>query len=363
MEEKPVILRQGVNSLEDLVRLRAEKRVWREKDIYKNQCEELFEITYPERIGTPDFKEARAAFVETRLAECKVRLAGNWVYFPWSGVLLHTVKEEEYARLRTNRNRNLITEEEQRKLADSCVGLVGLSVGSNVAAALVYGGIAKRLKLAEFDVLETTNLNRVRGRLEHIGMKKSQMVAQQLYEVDPYLQLVHYEEKMSAGNLREFFRDEPRPQVVFEIMDSFEVKLQLRAFARDYGVPVIMVTNLGDRVLMDIERYDIDKNIEYFNGRAGSVPRDILERPDVNDALKHQYAVALAGVEHIPQRALDSVAEIGKTLVGRPQLASTVALAAGFGAYCTRKIILGEPLPSRSWLVDLEKIFSEPNAL
>lgn len=360
MDNTPTIFREGSYSQEDLAHFRRETKIWREVDIFPIQLKELFEITHASILYAPDFNEQCEKFIKGNEGN---PLMGDWICFPWSGEFVHTVKEEDYTRLRTNRNRNLVTEEEQKKLLGSCVGLVGLSVGSNVGAALVYGGIANHLKLAEFDTLETTNLNRVRATISQIGMRKVDLLAQQLYEINPYLDISVFPEKMNKELLRKFMTTEPRPKVVFEIIDSFETKIHLRALAREFRIAVIMVTNLGDRVIMDVERYDLDPAIEYFNGRAGRVPCDILEKPDITDADKHKYAVDLAGVEHIPQRALESVAQIGKTLVGRPQLASTVMIAGGVSAYLTRKIILDQPLESASWIVDLDKIFNKESAI
>jgi hypothetical protein len=144
--------------------------------------------------------------------------------------------------------------------------------------------------------------------------------------------------------------------MLFEIIDSFEMKIHLRTLARQERIPLLMVTNLGDRVLIDVERYDVNPSTPYFNGRAGSVPDEILQHPDITSNDKHKYAVSLAGVEHIPERARKSVEEIGKTLCGRPQLASTVTVAAGYCAYLTRRILLGDQV-SGSWLIDLDRIF------
>lgn len=360
---KPIIFREAGNTLSDVEKFRTSKKIWKEVDVYELQLKELFEITHPSLIFSPDFELERNKFIHTGLSGKKNTLKGTWIYYPWSGVFVHCVNEPDYERLRTNRNRNLITEEEQKKLANACIGLVGLSVGSNVATTLTYGGIANHLKLAEFDTLETTNLNRVRGYLQQIGMSKIDLLSQQLYEINPFLNIYSFPKKIDRKNLESFVVGNPKPQVIFEIIDSFEMKIHLRALAREHGIAVIMVTNLGDRVLMDVERYDLDKNTEYFNGRAGKIPNDILEKPDLTAADKHKYAVELAGVKNIPQRAMNSVVEIGKTLVGRPQLASTVTIAGGIGSYLVRKIILGQTLLSCSWLIDLDKIFTKETAI
>jgi len=357
----PIILEEGSYTPQDVANLRSHYPVWEERDIYQAQLREYFEITHPELLGSPDYELQLNQYLEANLNEKEIR--GDWVYFPWSGLLVHLLAREKYFTLRTNRNRNLITEDEQQTLRESCIGIVGLSVGSNVATTLAYCGIGKVLKLAEFDTLETTNLNRIRGRVDQIGVKKIDLTAQQVYEVDPYMQILRFDEGLSKDILEEFVTGEPKPQVLFEIIDSFELKIHLRFLARKIGIPVIMVTNLGDRILMDVERYDLSRDIEFFNGRAGSVPRTMVEQPDLTTDDKHKYAVALAGISHIPPRAMESVSQIGKTLVGRPQLASTVTIAGGFGAYYAKKIILGHDLPSGSWLVDLDKLFTEKSSL
>ena len=363
MDNKPLIFIEGQFTLQDLESFRAKTNIWQETDIFELQQRELFEINNPSTIFSEDFEQQRIASIEKQNSEQDPKLRGAWIYFPWSGMFIHCVNEKDYRRLRTNRNRNLVTEAEQLKLLHCSVGLVGLSVGSNVAAALVYSGIGTTLKLAEFDILETTNLNRIRANLEQIGTSKIELLERQLYEIDPFLDIQSFPEKISKTNLDSFVNGTPRPDVIFEIIDSFEMKIHLRALARSLGIPVIMVTNLGDRLLIDVERYDLNKDTKFFNGRAGKIPEDILHKPDLTAADKHKYAVELAGVEHIPQKAMDSVSEIGKTLVGRPQLASTVAIAGGVGAYIVRKIILDHDFPSCSWLIDLDKIFTEENAL
>lgn len=362
LPSKPVILSEKTHTLADVEEFRCAYPIWREHDVYAAQLGELFEITHADLLFTEDFAAARETFVKKKLEEGKTRLAGNWIYFPWSGTFVHTLNEEDYFLVRTNRNRNLITAEEQRKLFNSTVGVIGLSVGSNVAAALAYSGIANTMKVVEFDLLETSNLNRIRARIDHIGMPKIALLAEQVYEVNPYADLHFFADGITKETLDSFVAKPPVPQLIFEIIDSFEMKIHLRQLARKERIPVIMVTNLGDSVIIDVERYDLDPATPLFNGRAGSVPEDILTNPDFTTQDKHKYAVSLAGVQNIPPRAMESVEQIGKTLVGRPQLTTTVTIAAGFCSYITRRIALGDPIAG-SWLIKFDNIFSLENTL
>lgn len=362
LPSKPIILSEKTHTLADVEAFRRVYPIWHEYDVYPAQLGELFEITNAELLFKEYFTVQREAFIQSRLEAGKNKLAGNWIYFPWSGRFVHALNEEEYFLVRTNRNRNLVTEEEQKQLFNFSVGLVGLSVGSNVATALAYSGIANTMKVAEFDTLETSNLNRIRARIDQVGMPKIALLAEQVYEVNPYADLHFFADGITKEALDSFVTNSPLPRLIFEIIDGFEMKIHLRHLARKHKIPVIMVTNLGDSVIIDVERYDLNPQTPLFNGRAGTVPEDILTNPDSTTQDKHKYAVSLAGVQNIPPRAMASVEQIGKTLVGRPQLTTTVTIAAGFCGYITRRIALGDSVAG-SWLVKFDDIFSMSTSL
>lgn len=353
-ENKPLILLEGSYTLADLTSLRNSNRIWHEKDIYEQQLQELFNILYPEMRQQSDFNKHREEFVKKRLDS--PQLVGNWVYFPWNGYLLHMLGEEEYTALRTNRNRNLITQEEQQRLLDFTVAIAGLSVGGGIAVGLACSGISKVMKLTEFDTLDTTNLNRLRAGAHNIGDPKISITAQQVYELNPYAELHLLPQALKADDLQEFFGNDPKPQVIFDEIDDFEIKIRLRLAAKEAGVPLIMLTSLGDDLLIDVERYDQDPNLEIFNGFLGKLPEEILTQP-LSEPAKIKYAMQTVGIDNIPTRALASLLEINRTLVGRPQLASTVNLGSAFASYLVRQLAFGQPLASGRTLISLNKIF------
>lgn len=344
----PRLFLEGAYQQEDIDALRRSEPVWSVHDSYEAQSKELFEITHPSLRGQQVYAEEEKQFLEQRRSAAA---RGDWVYYPWSGRLVHMVNQHEYRALRTNRNQHLITEQEQQALAGFTVGIAGLSVGSQIAVSLAYSGIADILKLAEHDSLDTTNLNRLRARLDQIGQKKITIAAEQIYEIHPTASLVLFGEGLTSETVLSFVAGDPKPKLIFEIIDNFEMKIQLRLAARTARVPVIMLANLGDQLLIDIERYDLDGGLALFNGVVGETPEEILANPDVTETDKHRYAIELVGREHVPQRALNSVRDINKTLVGRPQLMSTVTVAAGLAAYLARSIALGQEAPSGRYLV------------
>jgi len=72
--------------------------------------------------------------------------------------------------LRTARNKNFITAAEQKRYRNLKIGIMGMSVGSNVIWPLVASGGPKFLRIADADTIEISNLNRMLAPiLENVG--------------------------------------------------------------------------------------------------------------------------------------------------------------------------------------------------
>src|SRR5690606_25672346 len=111
---------------------------------------------------------------------------GVWVYYPWSHRLVHLLDEKEFVEVRTNRNQYKITPEEQALLATKKIGVIGLSVGQSIALSLAMERLFGELRLADFDVLELSNMNRIRAGAQDLGLSKVVVAAREIAEIDPY---------------------------------------------------------------------------------------------------------------------------------------------------------------------------------
>lgn len=311
------------------------------KDVLKIQLSELFEVSNPSIISDVTYTKQCEDFISKNTDRTK----GNWVYYPWSNMFLHTLNNEDLYQLRTNRNQNLITSEEQQILKDYHVGIVGLSVGSNIASNLVYQGIGKTISLADFDTLSPTNLNRVRARVDQVGQKKIDIVEQHLKEIDPYIEVCRFDNGLNTKNLESFFKQPHQLKLVFEIIDDFKMKIEIRKMAKSLQIPLVMMTNLGDTVLIDVERYDLDEKLPLFNGLLPNIS-EIEETQNISIEDEKKYSAQIVGYENIPKRALDSLSELGKTLAGRPQLMQTCSISAGLATHIAREIALGRKVES-----------------
>ena len=90
-------------------------------------------------------------------------------------------------------------------LANGCVGVAGLGgLGSNIALSLARTGVAK-LVLADFDVVEPSNLNRQQYFVRHIGMKKTDALKELIAEVNPFVEVETHDVTLDAANVAKIF--------------------------------------------------------------------------------------------------------------------------------------------------------------
>jgi len=92
-----------------------------------------------------------------------------------------------------------------RVLRQSAVGLAGAGgLGSNVAVALVRAGIGQ-LIVADFDRLETSNLNRQQYFWNQVGRVKVEALAENLRRIHPFTQITAHHVRLSRKNVARLF--------------------------------------------------------------------------------------------------------------------------------------------------------------
>lgn len=315
--------------------------------------EELFDIDFPAKKDTKDKAEIQA-YAKTKIGT-DIRQWGEWVYYPWLNELVHTPPKEHLRALRTSRNRNLITSEEQSKLYNATILVVGMSVGSNVVEALVSQGIGGKLILVDMDIVEPTNLNRIRSPYHHVGLHKVEAISRKVWEIDPYIEIIDIKDGLTEQNL-ETTLEKHKIDIVIDEMDSLRMKIILREAARSYQLPVIMAADDGDNALLDIERYDLNPDLSLFGGK---IPAEIITHIKQANLSRAEVGMMIGkyfvGVDNTPLRMFQSLAEVGKTLPSWPQLGGAAALSGICLAYLSRKIILGEKIQDGRILISLDE--------
>ena len=277
---------------------------------------------------------------------------GNWVFYPWSNVLVHLIPEEEFIEVRTSRNNYKITKEEQAKLRTKKVGIVGLSVGQSVALAIAMERSCGEIRLADFDTLELSNLNRIRAGLPDLGLEKTIIAAREIAELDPYIKLTIYRKGVDENNIDDFLTKEGKLDLVIDECDSLDIKILIRERAKGFQIPVMMETS--DRGMLDIERFDIEHERPIFHGFVGDI--DYASLRDLTNKQKVPMVLKITGVDTLSTRMKISLLEINQSLTSWPQLASAVFLGGASVGHVARKFLLGEDVKSGRYYVDLDEI-------
>jgi len=104
------------------------------------------------------------------------------------------------------------------------VGVAGLGgLGSQVAIALARTGVGT-LVLADFDVVEPSNLNRQQYFVEQLGAPKVHALAETLRRINPYVALALHEVRLTPENLPTVFSG---CRVLVEAFDRADQKAML----------------------------------------------------------------------------------------------------------------------------------------
>ncbi|GGK36603.1 ThiF family adenylyltransferase [Nocardia camponoti] len=305
----------------------------------------------------------------TSLAEARQRILGDtpawrwgtWVFYPWRGELAHVLPRTSFHRVRTDRNRGKLDQPSQERLRERRIGVIGLSVGNSAALTLAMEGVGGSFRLADFDTVGLSNLNRLRAAVTDLGASKAVLAARQMYEIDPYLEIEVCPDGVTSQSIAAFFDgvngDAPLDLLVEEC-DTVWVKLAAREFARRRGIPVLMDTN--DRGMLDVERFDIEPLRPLLHGHVGALTSaDVAQMSE-----QEQRSTLLSMVDErgLSQAMRDAIGAIGTSLSSWPQLASGVMLGGAVLTDTARRILLGEAVVSGRTYIDLDELIGAKSA-
>ncbi|HKV17681.1 MAG TPA: Rv1355c family protein [Mycobacterium sp.] len=288
-----------------------------------------------------ELSELRPAAPQAALAEPKA-----WAYYPWRRTATSVLGPIGFRAVRLNRNRNLITDDEQDRLARLTIGVVGLSVGHAVAHLLAQEGLCGRLHLADFDELELSNLNRVPASVFDLGVNKAIVTARRIAELDPYLPIEVFDRGITTQSVDPFLAG---VDVLVEECDSLDTKVLVRQSARERRIPVLMAT--GDRGTLDVERFDLEPDRQILHGLLGDL--DFAELAGLPSEDKVPYALRMMDGAQLSPRMAASLVEVGTTLATWPQVVAEVSQNAALVAEAVRRIGLGEGLASGRVRIDI----------
>lgn len=314
------------------------------------QVEELVKSRNPKTVFS---KEALTEAAKGFLSNTSWEEYGVWVYYPWSKRLVHMLDELEFLEVRTNRNRYKISPEEYNVLATKKIGVIGLSVGQSVATTIALERTCGELRIADYDILELSNLNRIRTGIHNLGLQKTVNVAREIAEFDPFLKVTCFHEGINENNISEFLLDGGKLDLLIDECDGLDIKILCRQKAKELTIPVVM--EASDRGTIDVERFDLEPSRSILHGYIDHLDISKVKNLKTNEE-KIPYLLPIAGAETISCRAKASMIEVGQTITTWPQLASAVAFGGGLTADVCRRILLDQFHESGRYFVDVEEL-------
>ena len=316
------------------------------RDPIKDIANDLFEIKHPDRMYDDlDRKE----FVEEVLG--KGDSFGNWFYFPWSNNLVRYPYKDDHFDIRTARNRNLRTYEEQKKVGSAVIASFGASVGASIVTGMVRSGIGSTYIHGDFDAISPSNLNRLEGSMADVGIPKSVKVARTISLIDPYIKQIiePYGYQPSSNSVL----DAESPDLLIDAMDNVSAKSHLRKYAATRKVPLIMATDLGKKSMIDIEMHNLD-SVRPYLGRVSLRLNEVLLSGEYSKSEELKAKSKIVGVRNLSTRMAGSVKEVGSSITGIPQLGSVVSLSEALAIESAYEVLLGKRNKSGSYSVSIE---------
>ncbi|MCF0052726.1 Rv1355c family protein [Dyadobacter sp. LJ53] len=325
-------------------------------DLFPAQMKELIKIRSPRiRLTSAEIDEKYNEWI----ADKDPDLLGSWIYYPWSNRLLHILNELDFVTLRTSRNHYKITPQEQAALSKCKIGIIGLSVGHAVAVSVATERICGTLKLADFDTIELSNLNRIKTGLHNLGINKCVVTAREIAEIDPYLEIECYPEGITDQNITAFLTEHGKLDILVDECDDLEVKISARQMAKSLQIPVVMETS--DRGMLDVERFDRESDRPILHGMLAGIPAEKLK--NIGPADRFPLVMRIIDAMNTSARGRASLLEIGQTISTWPQLASAVTLGGGVVTDVCRRILLDQFTDSGRYYVDLESLIGNKPAV
>lgn len=185
------------------------------------------------------------------------------------------------------RTRLLLGNEKLERLHKATVLVVGLgAVGSYALEALARAGVG-RLRLADFDKIKKTNINRQLLALHStIGRPKAEVARERVLDINPACDVKALEVFAAPESFETLFAD--RPDIVIDAIDAVNPKTQLLAYCHGHGIPVIC--SLGAALRTDAFSIAFGDLFESFGCPLGYRLRRRLRGQGINSGIMCVYS-------------------------------------------------------------------------
>ena len=130
----------------------------------------------------------------------------------------------------------------KEKLKDKSVGIAGCGgLGSNCAVALARVGVGK-LIIADFDIIEESNLNRQYYYHKQIGLKKVDCLSENIQLINPNVKVETHDIILDSDNIIDIYQN---CDVIVEAFDKAEMKQMIIETVSEHLSQTPLIIGLG----------------------------------------------------------------------------------------------------------------------
>ena len=302
---------------------------------------------------------------------------GYFAYYPEKNHLVHFCDPYWHKVVSVASSSTLLTDPEfkfkwrevREIFTKTVVGVAGCSVGSNIIHNIMMDMRPDNIKIADKVPYKMENINRVRlgywdmvksnsnrMSLLDVGLKnKAHVVADQIYSIDPFTNVHVYDEGLNQENIVKFFDGdefEPKMDIIIEEIDDPQSKLFIRQEARKRRLPLIMASDMGSIVQVEVSRYDLDENLPLTFGVSDEeliLAVENFSQSGTDRKVFFKFVDTLIGTDYRQDellRIMEERCEIPTSTI-IPQLGSTAAASGAIVAELVARIRLGHSYPKR----------------
>ena len=175
------------------------------------------------------------------------------------------------------------------------IGIAGAGgIGSNVAVHLVRSGV-ESIKIADFDRIEKSNLNRQFYFYDQIGMYKSEAVKLNLDRIGSSTKIESVNIKIEAENIEELFND---CDIVVEAFDKKEYKKILVELLGAKGKKIVSASGIGGTECHTITSRRVGGNIKIIGDFTSDISqfKTYSHKVSVVASLMAEEVIAMGGL-------------------------------------------------------------------
>ena len=181
-----------------------------------------------------------------------------------------------------------------KKIKTAKVGIAGIGgLGSTIAIALARSGVGQ-LIIADFDIVEPSNLNRQQYFVDQIWKPKVEALCQTIARINPYVSVMAHQVRLKSNNIPILFAE---VDVMVEAFDSAEQKALLTEAFRSHfpEKPLVVASGVaGYGSANDIRTRQVFTNLHMVGDEVtAAAPGTGLMAPLVGVAAHHQANAVL----------------------------------------------------------------------